>query len=134
MAPNDRRLAFAIVQHLDVLDSLRSVFGWGRAIGAAESTLRAWCAAAHVSPSAALDLRRGLAALLLHRADGAPPEDLLGLSDPRSVVRFLERCGPLRHDGLPLSPSAFCARQRAVQRPALVAEVQRLLAARGIDQ
>jgi len=132
VVPAHQRLAIAMTCGLDDLRSITSFSTWGHTPGAAESTLRMWCEAAHVPPRAALDFRRGLVAVILGRKLGAQPQDLLGFLDLRSIERFLLRCGPLQAGGQPWTAAEFCRRQRVLTQTAVVAEVMRLLALRGL--
>jgi len=126
VVPSHRRLTFAMVRGIEDLSSITSFQAWGRAAGGAESTMRSWCSAAGVSPKAAEDFRRGLAATIAAAATGLLPRDLLGYGDARSIERFLARCGPLETGGVAWTPAEYCQKQRLLNHPSLVTEVIRL--------
>jgi CheY-like chemotaxis protein len=132
VVPAYQRLGLAIVRGIEDLSSITSFPAWGRVAGGAESTVRSWCKAARVRAKSAEDFRRGLAAAIAAPDAGVPARDLLGYVDPRSIERFLARCGPLQEGGTPWTPEDYCRKQRVLQQPAVVNEVMRLLRLRGL--
>jgi hypothetical protein len=71
----------------------RTVMDWSRVVAVSESTLRARCQQAHVSPRKSLALARVLRAVTLAPSVGCRPDDLLDAQDPRTLRGLKQKGG-----------------------------------------
>ena len=71
----------------------RTLRDWSRVVAVSESTLRARCHQAHVSPRKSLALARVLRAITLAPSVGCRPDDLLDTQDPRTLRGLKQKGG-----------------------------------------
>jgi hypothetical protein len=122
------RWAKAIVSVLHSRSDPRTIRAWSRIAGAAASTLRTWCAAAHCKPKASLDLARICRAVHIANAIGDwDPENLLDVTDQRTLARLLCQAGLAPAQGTRrialtdvLSRHRFAVHPRATQELAVL--------------
>jgi AraC-like DNA-binding protein len=89
-----RRWADVVIRALHSPSDPKTIEHWARTVGASPSALRTVCAAAGWKPKAALDFARVLRAATLAEADRSwEPYNLLDISDPRTLKRFLQAAG-----------------------------------------
>jgi hypothetical protein len=88
------RWSRAVLAVLESPSDPRTLDAWSRIAGAATSTLRTWCIAAHCKPKASLDLARVLRAVQIANREGEwDPTNLLDVTDSRTLARLLVRAG-----------------------------------------
>lgn len=118
------RWAAMVVTLLSAPIDVRTVSEWARLVGVSPTTLRDWCRLANASAARSLALGRVLRAV--HISHGRPwrPAQLLRASDPRTLIRLLER------SGLPASSSVPVTVRDLLTAQSLVDDLDALLALR----
>jgi hypothetical protein len=111
------RWAQAVVRAAVAADDTRTLMMWGRLVGASRGTLMLWCRAAQAPPKASLDLGRLLRVLVVTDGHLDDLQELLNITDPRTVERLMQRSGlnrfPRRVEALP----DFLKVQRLITNP-----------------
>lgn len=107
-------------------DDPRTVTHWGRLVGASRSTLSTWCRAVGLSPRHSLELARLIRALLATHGQVALLQQVLDISEPRTLNRLLQRAG-LPADRTNVVVAEFVATQRLVSHPIAINELLALL-------
>ena len=108
----------------------RTLLAWSRSAGASRGTLKTWCQMINVRPKASLDLARLSRAIVQRRTYGLALENVLDITDSRTLTDLLKRGGV--QSGLPsdMPPtiSAFLAQQTFVRDAAVIARLEEALA------
>lgn len=136
VAPNDRRTAAPIgvtahavrrwarvvlqVVHLE--SDPRTLAEWGRSVGVSAGTIRNWCRTARLSPRRSLQFSRVLRAVVRQHHLDAVPEDLLDITDLRTLTKVLALSGPDRMH-LPRTVTDFLREQQFIDHPRAIAEI-----------
>lgn len=105
----------------------RTLKDWAYEVGVSSSTLREWCRLAHLKPKSALDFARLLRAVTLAHRIGRLPEDLLDISERRTLLRLFQRASLGAGRPAPTT-TEFLVSQTLIQNHECLAYVERLLA------
>lgn len=125
------RWAAAVIRILDSREDPNTVAAWGSCINTSSGALRNWCRTAGIGARRSLVFGRMLRAVVLGINGGASAENLLNVTDKRTLKKLFETSGL----GVPRLPSAiddFLDRQILVRDPGALSEIRRLLAIKGL--
>jgi CheY-like chemotaxis protein len=107
---------------------------WGRCVGVSSGTLRTWCRTARLSTKRTLKFARVLRAIVRRRESRMAAEQLLDVSDHRTLASLLSLGRPIeRATDLPANAELFLYQQRWIDDPIAIVEVRALLKARGFE-
>ncbi len=122
------RWARAVMCTLGAAADPRTVDAWGRLAGAAPSTLRVWCAAAHCGTRSSLSFARVLRAVCIAQVQNEwDPANLLDVVDARTLHRLLSKAGvPLSSGSCP-TPEQFIRGHRFGLHPRATRAIAELL-------
>ncbi len=107
----------------------KTLAGWSRCAAASRGTLKAWCAAAGVSPRRSLVLGRLLRAIVQRGRRGHRVHDLLDVVDKRTLAGLLRLGGVAsgKPEDLPTDLDRFLETQCLVRDARALAELRRRL-------
>ena len=83
------RWADAVVRIISSQSDPKTISEWGHLINVSGGALRNWCRTAGLEPKKSLDFGRVLRAVMRHKASSVLPQDLLDVSDLRTLSRLL---------------------------------------------
>lgn len=104
----------------------RTLDAWGRSLGVSTGALRNWCSTARFRGRRSLLFARMLRAVAQHEATGVAPEDLLDITDRRTLVKLLALSGGTAHS-LPVTLDDFLDNQRLIDRRDAITQVRQFL-------
>jgi hypothetical protein len=116
-----------MVRVVEAPDDPRTLASWARLINVSHSTLKECCAMAGVGAKASLDLARLLRVLVQSQGLAWEPENLLDISERRTLKRLLEKGGLPFEGRVSLPVDAFLVRQSFVRKPACLETLDDLL-------
>jgi AraC-like DNA-binding protein len=132
-----RRWADVVIRALHSPSDLKTMEHWARTVGASPSALRTLCAAAGWKPKATLDFARVLRAATLAEGHRSwEPYNLLDISDPRTLKRFLQAAG-VTHSASPPHADQIIAHYRSHIHDSaaqIILEATRSLAAQSLAE
>ena len=115
---------------LPVIESprdLRTLSQWGHWVGASPGAIRNWCHTANVSSRDSLNFARLLRAVVRHVRESSPAQELLDVTDRRTLFKLLRLGDVARPARLPLTIDEFLREQRWIRSESAVAEIRRRL-------
>jgi ActR/RegA family two-component response regulator len=107
------RWADVVARAVDAPKDPRTLYEWGRSVGASAGTIRNWCRTARLPARQSLLLARMLRAVIRQHHVHATPEDLLDIVDRRTLAKLLASSGGT-HESLPQTVDAFLQAQRFI--------------------
>jgi hypothetical protein len=125
------RWATAVVRILDSPEDPNTVSAWSSCVNASSGALRNWCSTVGIGARRSLVFGRMLRAVVLAMDRGTRAENLLNVTDKRTLKKLFELSG-LPDPRLPPGVDDFLDRQTLVRDPDALAEIRRLLAVKGL--